>query len=144
MFIALLSSIGYPLLDKGSSVRDEVSRLRISYCNTSLDCLRVACDLMVLFFIYDEFTDNVDGDGARAYADLVVDVLRNPHAERPQGESKLAEITRQYVCSGYPFKKTKMSDIFLVSSDSGIARSKSRANPPSAASSNPSPDMSTQ
>jgi hypothetical protein len=103
MFIALLSSIGYPLLDKGSSVRDEVSRLRISYCNTSLDCLRVACDLMVLFFIYDEFTDNVDGDGARAYADLVVDVLRNPHAERPQGESKLAEITRQYVCSGCPF-----------------------------------------
>jgi Delta6-protoilludene synthase len=52
---------------------------------------------MVLFFIYDEFTDNIDGDGARAYADLVMDVLRNPHAERPQGEPKLAEITRQYV-----------------------------------------------
>jgi hypothetical protein len=54
---------------------------------------------MVLFFIYDEFTDNVDGDGARAYADLVTDILRNPHVERPQGESKLGEITRQYVWS---------------------------------------------
>jgi len=51
---------------------------------------------MVLFFIYDEFTDNVDGDGARAYADLVTDILRNPHVERPQGESKLGEITRQF------------------------------------------------
>jgi hypothetical protein len=63
----------------------------------SLDCLRVSCDLMILFFIYDEFTDNTDGDEAHAYADLVTDVLRNPHTERPQGESKIAEITRQYV-----------------------------------------------
>jgi len=51
---------------------------------------------MVLFFIYDEVTDNVNGDGARAYAILVLDVLRDPHMERPQGESKLGEITRQY------------------------------------------------
>ncbi|KAI0248889.1 terpenoid synthase [Lactifluus subvellereus] len=72
----LLSALGYPLLDK--------------------DCLRVACDLMVLFFIYDEFTDKVNADGARAYADLVMDVLRNPDVERPLGESKLGEITRQF------------------------------------------------
>ncbi|KAH9957093.1 terpenoid synthase [Russula dissimulans] len=72
----LLSSLGYPLLDK--------------------DCLRVSCDLMALFFIYDEFTDNVDGDGARAYAKLVMDVLQNPHVKRPDGESKLGEITRQF------------------------------------------------
>jgi hypothetical protein len=51
---------------------------------------------MVLFFIYDEVTDNVNGDGARAYASLVLDVLRDPHVERPQDESKLGEITRQY------------------------------------------------
>jgi len=72
----LLSSLGYPSLDK--------------------DGLRVASDLIVLLFIYDEFTDNVDVDGARAYADLVMDILRNPHVERPQGESKLGEITRQF------------------------------------------------
>ncbi|KAG5641346.1 hypothetical protein DXG03_005452 [Asterophora parasitica] len=51
---------------------------------------------MVLFFIYDEFTDNADGDGARAYAKLVMDVLRNPHMKRPEGESKLGEITQQF------------------------------------------------
>ena len=54
---------------------------------------------MVLFFIYDEYTDNANGDGARGCADLVLDVLRNPHIERPYGESKLGEITRQYACS---------------------------------------------
>jgi len=55
---------------------------------------------MILFFIYDEYTDNTDGDEARIYADQVTDILRNPYMERPrrpQGESKIAEITRQYV-----------------------------------------------
>jgi len=73
---ALLGGLAYPLLNR--------------------DCLRVACDLMVLFYIFDEFTDKVDGKGAREYADLVVDALRNPHDERPPGESKLGEITRQF------------------------------------------------
>ncbi|KAH9970573.1 terpenoid synthase [Lactifluus volemus] len=72
----LLSSLGYPLLNK--------------------DCLRVSCDLMVLFFIYDEFTDKTSANGARDCADLVMDVLRNPHVERPSGESKLGNITRQF------------------------------------------------
>lgn len=53
---------------------------------------------MVLFFIYDEFTDKVDGDGARLYAEMVMDAIRNPHKERPQGEPQLGEIARQYVC----------------------------------------------
>jgi hypothetical protein len=53
---------------------------------------------MLLFFIYDEFTDKVDDDGARFYADMVMDAIRNPHKARPQGELKLGEIARQYVC----------------------------------------------
>ncbi len=52
---------------------------------------------MDLFFVYDEYTDIADGDEARAYAELVINVIRNPHIERPQGESKIGEITRQYV-----------------------------------------------
>lgn len=50
---------------------------------------------MVLFYIFDEFTDKVDGKGAHAYVNVVMDALRNPHSERPPGESKLGEITRQ-------------------------------------------------
>lgn len=72
----LLGSLIYPLLDK--------------------DGVRVGCDLMLLFFIYDEFTDKVDDDGARFYADMVMDAIRNPHKARPQGELKLGEIARQF------------------------------------------------
>jgi hypothetical protein len=72
---------------------------------------------MVLFFIYDEYTDKLDGEGARACADLVVDALKNPHKERPQGESKLGEITRQYVyilCASLPHPVTDCIDRFWL------------------------------
>lgn len=59
--------------------------------------------MIVLFYIFDEFTDKVDGNGARLYAELVVDVLQNPDMERPCGESKLGEITRQCVQGIYAF-----------------------------------------
>ncbi len=47
--------------------------------------------------MYDEYTDKLDEDGVRTCAGVVMDSLRNPHKERPQGESKLGEIARQYV-----------------------------------------------
>ena len=50
---------------------------------------------MALFYIFDEFTDKVDGEGALAHVGVAVDALRNPHSERSHGESKLGEITRQ-------------------------------------------------
>jgi Delta6-protoilludene synthase len=53
---------------------------------------------MALSFIYDEFTDKVDGDAARVHAKTVMDAIQNPHKDRPQGEPKLGEIARQYVC----------------------------------------------
>jgi hypothetical protein len=52
---------------------------------------------MVIYFIFDEFTDKADGDGARVYTEMVMDAINNPHKERPQGEPKLCEITRQYI-----------------------------------------------
>ncbi len=50
---------------------------------------------MALFYIFDEFSDKVDGKGALALAEVIVDALRNPNSERTFGESKLGEITRQ-------------------------------------------------
>ncbi|KAF8268453.1 terpenoid synthase [Lactarius quietus] len=73
---ALLGGLAYPTIDH--------------------DRLRVGCDLMMLFYIFDYFTDKVDGKGARVYAEVVVDALRNPYTERPPGETKLGEITRQF------------------------------------------------
>jgi Delta6-protoilludene synthase len=51
---------------------------------------------MAFMFVFDEYTDEVDSDGAHVYSDIVMDALRNPHAERPRGESKLGEIARQW------------------------------------------------
>jgi Delta6-protoilludene synthase len=56
----------------------------------------IACNLMAFMFLCDEFTDKVDSSGAHAYAEIVMDALRNPHANRPEGESKLGEVARQY------------------------------------------------
>ncbi|KAH9033210.1 isoprenoid synthase domain-containing protein [Lactarius deliciosus] len=92
---ALLSSIGHPLLDEG---------LPPAFCGSDsgypdkflLECLRVTCDLMALYFMYDEYTDKLEEDGVRTCADVVMDALRNPHKERPEGESKLGEIARQF------------------------------------------------
>jgi len=73
---ALLCGLGYSLLDK--------------------DCLLIACNLMAFMFLCDECTDKVDSNGARAYTGIVMDALRNPHTERPQGEIKLGEVARQF------------------------------------------------
>ncbi|KAI9443651.1 terpenoid synthase [Lactarius indigo] len=73
---ALLASLGYPLLDK--------------------ECLLVACKLMAVFFIYDEYTDKLDEAGVRVCAGAVMDALRNPHKERPKGEPKPGEIAKQF------------------------------------------------
>ena len=50
---------------------------------------------MAFMFLCDECTDKVVSNGARAYAEIVMDALRNPHTERPQGETKLGEVARQ-------------------------------------------------
>ena len=95
---------------------------------------------MVLFFIYDEFTDKVNADGARAYADLVMDVLRNPDVERPLGESKLGEITRQYAYVFCTFLVMVYQMTIFI--DSGCVRSASQAGRLSDVSLDLSPDMS--
>ncbi|KAH8976566.1 isoprenoid synthase domain-containing protein [Lactarius hatsudake] len=73
---------------------DAKSQSAFDRCN--FECLRVTCDLMALYFMYDEYTDKLDEDGVRTCADVVIDALRNPHKERPQGEWKLGEIARQF------------------------------------------------
>ncbi|KAH9992251.1 terpenoid synthase [Russula compacta] len=92
---SLLGGLAYPLLDK--------------------DRFRVACDLMVLFYIFDEFTDKVDGKGAHAYVNVVMDALQHPHSERPPGESKLGEITRQFWLRAMPMSSAPAQERFIAS-----------------------------
>jgi len=51
---------------------------------------------MAFMFACDEYTDKVGKEDARAYTEMVMDALRNPHTERPEGESKLGEIARLF------------------------------------------------
>ncbi|KAJ7238782.1 putative terpene cyclase [Mycena haematopus] len=72
----LLASLGYPLHDK--------------------EGCRVGCDLMNLFFVIDHHTDIADPAGARDQANILMDVLRDPHMDRPPGEWIGGEVARQF------------------------------------------------
>lgn len=58
--------------------------------------LRAACNLMNLFFVFDEYTDELNEAQTRAIADVCMNVLgQNPSMKRPKEETNLGEITRQ-------------------------------------------------
>jgi len=90
-YIALLCGLGYSFLDKGPYQ----GRVLSEVVDKQPDYFRIACNLMAFMFLCDECTDKVDSNGTRAYAEIVMDALRNPHTERPQGETKLGEVARQ-------------------------------------------------
>ncbi|KAK7688467.1 Delta(6)-protoilludene synthase [Cerrena zonata] len=72
----LLASLAFPLLDK--------------------DGCRIGCDLMNLFFVFDEYSDVADATEVRRQADIIMDALRNPSSPRLKGEWVGGEITRQF------------------------------------------------
>ena len=56
---------------------------------------RIGCDLMNLYFVWDDHTDPLTAEEVRAIADCSLDAIHNPDKERPEGESVIGEITRQ-------------------------------------------------
>jgi len=50
---------------------------------------------MNLFWVFDEYSDVAQVDGARAMADICMDASRNPHIPRHKDEWIGGEITRQ-------------------------------------------------
>jgi len=52
---------------------------------------------MNLFYVFDEYTDIADGEGATKIRDIVMDAFRNPHKSRPEGELLLGEMAREFV-----------------------------------------------
>ncbi|KAI0045613.1 terpenoid synthase [Auriscalpium vulgare] len=74
--VCLLVSLAYPFVDKA--------------------LLRIGCDLLALLYAIDEYTDVVQSNEVRLYADMIMDALRNPHKPRPAGEVPLGEMVRQF------------------------------------------------
>lgn len=71
-----LACLAYPLLNKERA--------------------RTGCDLMNMFFVYDEYSDVAHEDDVQVMADIIMDALRNPHKPRPEGEWVGGEVTRQF------------------------------------------------
>ena len=62
-----------------------------------LELIRLGCDLMNLFYVFDEYTDIADGEGASKIRDTVMDAMRNPHKPRPEGELLVGAMAREFV-----------------------------------------------
>ncbi|KAG1787689.1 isoprenoid synthase domain-containing protein [Suillus plorans] len=61
-----------------------------------MDHLRIGCDLMNVFFIFDEYSDKENAAVTKEMVDIVLDALHHPHKMRPEGECILGEIMRQF------------------------------------------------
>jgi len=77
-----------------------VVRLKLTTVHPLTELTRLGCDLMNFFFVYDEYTDDMDRGSAQLARDMIMDAFRNPSAPRPQGESFLGEMARQCVSFG--------------------------------------------
>ena len=55
---------------------------------------RIGCDLMVLFYAFDEYSDVLNGPEAQAVADILMDGVRHPNKPRPEGELPIGELAR--------------------------------------------------
>ncbi|KAF9460417.1 terpenoid synthase [Collybia nuda] len=57
---------------------------------------RVACDLMNLFFVFDEYSDCADGEAVGKQAADIMNALRYPDTIPPEGDSLLGAMTRDF------------------------------------------------
>ncbi|KAH9940670.1 terpenoid synthase [Amylocystis lapponica] len=76
----LLASLAYPAITK--------------------EQLRTGSDLMMFFFMFDEYTDVSSASVVREYANIVMDALRNPLKPRPERENIVGEVARQFWALG--------------------------------------------
>ncbi|KAF8884017.1 terpenoid synthase [Infundibulicybe gibba] len=106
----LLASLAFPLLNKAGC--------------------RVGCDLMNLFFVFDEYSDVADTSGARRQADIIMDALHNPHTPRPMGEWIGGEVTRQFwenaIKTATPTSQRRFKNAFQLYTDSVVQQAEDR------------------
>jgi len=52
-----------------------------------------------MFYVFDEYTDITDGNGADKIRAITMDAILNPHKTRPEGECPVGAMAREYVFS---------------------------------------------
>ncbi|KAK6859505.1 terpenoid synthase [Apiospora arundinis] len=66
------------------------------YSRMTKEQVRSGCDIMHLFFMFDEYSDMAGPEEVWTQARIMMDALANPHIERPAGEWVGGEFTRQF------------------------------------------------
>ena len=89
----LLASLAYPLADRGT--HGDKGFLSSILSHTRIERLRTGCDMMHVFFVFDEHSDVAPPGEVRKQADIIMDALRHPDKARPEFEWIGGEITRQ-------------------------------------------------
>ena len=59
-----------------------------------VDFVRLGCDLMNFYFVYDEYTDVGDVSVAKTLASIVISAMKNPEAKHDNPHI-LGEMTQQ-------------------------------------------------
>ncbi|PBK67981.1 terpenoid synthase [Armillaria solidipes] len=72
----------------------------LGYSSATKEHLRTGCDLMNLFFAFDEYTDIALPEIVHQYADIVMDAIRNPSKPRPSDEVVLGVIAQEFWALG--------------------------------------------
>ncbi|KAF8919623.1 terpenoid synthase [Mucidula mucida] len=103
----------------------------IAYPIASREHLRTGCDLMNLFFVFDDITDEADVETVQELANNVMDALRHPHRPRPSGESVVGEIARQFwaraIRTASPTSMKRFIDTFDAYVESVVDQAKDRS-----------------
>ncbi|KAF5329687.1 hypothetical protein D9619_008947 [Psilocybe cf. subviscida] len=68
----------------------------LTYSNRDEAFVRLGCDLMNFYFIYDEYTDIADEHASSQMAQSVLDVMKNPGAELDASRHLLARMTKEF------------------------------------------------
>ncbi|KAI0333184.1 terpenoid synthase [Cubamyces sp. BRFM 1775] len=68
----------------------------LAYPIATPEQLRVGCDLMNLFFVFDELSDVADERHVRVLADTIMDAIRHPHKARPSSEPIVGSVAKQF------------------------------------------------
>ncbi|KAM6508217.1 Delta(6)-protoilludene synthase [Fusarium falciforme] len=102
----------------------------MAYARLNREGCRIGCDLMNLYFFFDEHSDLANEDETRQQADAIMDALRDPHKPRPQGEWVGGRVTQQFwlnaIKSTPESVQRRFIDAFQRYSDSVIQQSLDR------------------
>ncbi|KAI0284091.1 terpenoid synthase [Russula brevipes] len=90
----LLASLAYPLHNKAH--------------------LRTGCDLMNMFFVFDEYSDVAQEDEVQVMSDIIMDALRNPHNPRPKASGLAARFWELAIKTASPQSQKRFVEGFAT------------------------------